>query len=88
MPTVKYILFNDAAEYYFVCGNCYGEFVDMQWAGSTRGTANWRELAYLELDHAIGNGQPCEFCGPQGNGGWMIDGKFPAAERRDARKDH
>lgn len=81
-----YIIFQDQAEYYFVCQECYEQFRHMQWAGSTRSYKGWREVAYQQLNKHEEKGKPCEFCGPNGNGGWMIDGRWPAAERRDTRK--
>lgn len=80
------LLFQDQAEWYTVCDECYADFVDMQWAGSTRGTKGWREAANAELARAIIENRPCELCGPKGNGGWMLNGEWPAAKRRDARK--
>jgi hypothetical protein len=80
------ILFQDQAEYYFVCEACYDTFCDMQWAGSTHSYGNWRGRAQAELEAHIKAGKPCEFCGPDGNGGWMVNGHWPAAEARDARK--
>lgn len=78
------LLFTDQAEFYVVCEECYAQFKDMQWSGSTR-SIGWRELAGSVLHKAVAAGNTCEFCGPGGNGGWAIDGKWPAAERRDRR---
>ncbi len=81
------ILWQDQAEYYFVCEACYADFHDMQWAGSTRSYGDWRGRAQKELEAHVAAGKPCEFCGSGGNGGWMTDdGRWPAAERRDAQK--
>lgn len=80
------LLYTDQAEYYIVCGECYSQFYDLQWSGSTRSSLGWRARAESTLRVHEALGRPCEFCGPNGNGGWMIDGKWPAAERRDARK--
>lgn len=85
---VMYLLFTDQAEYYCVCPECYHQFNHMQWSGSTRGGRYWSENAQATLGEHIRENRPCEFCGPGGNGGWMIQGEFPAAIRRDYRKDH
>jgi hypothetical protein len=81
------LLFQDEAEWYFVCETCLEEFHDMQWAGSTKGLPGWRQAAIIELEHARIRRDPCQFCGKGGNGGWMINGRWPAAERRDARQE-
>jgi len=81
-----HLLIQDQAEYYFVCDTCWEQFKDMQWAGTTRAPGGWRERAALQKkDYEFLDGT-CEFCGPHGNGGWMIGGVFPAAIRRDSRK--
>jgi len=80
-----HLLFNDQAEWYIVCDACYEDFYDMQWAGSTRGMPGWREWAKQDLELAKIANKPCEMCGPKGNGGWSVNGRWPAAERRDAR---
>lgn len=67
------ILFNDQAEYYFVCKDCYSIYRSMQWAGSTRGGYGWRERANQRLEKHEHTKGWCEFCDPIfGNGGWSL----------------
>lgn len=68
------ILFNDAAEWYYVCSECYYTHSRSQWCGSTRGTLGWRERAENgRQEHQETKGW-CEFCDPIfGNGGWSTD---------------
>lgn len=54
------VFWQDQAEYYFVCDDCYLAFKDLQWSGSTR-VDNWeahRRRVYRELE----KGQTCQFC--------------------------
>jgi hypothetical protein len=86
MPDTVYILWTDQAEYYFVCSTCFYEFAGMQWSGSTRSIyPDYKERAETDRRWHEQNGGACEFCGPKGNGGWSVNGRFPAAERRDER---
>lgn len=67
------LVFQDQAEYYAVCGNCYSIYCETQWSGSTRGGLGWRERAnkYLERHQKLKGW--CEFCDPIfGNGGWRL----------------
>jgi hypothetical protein len=66
------ILFNDQAEYYFVCKDCYNTYRGMQFSGSTRGGSGWRERAEKKRDKHEQTKGWCEFCDPIfGNGGWI-----------------
>lgn len=67
------ILYNDQAEYYFVCDFCYTVHRSDQFTGSTRGGNGWRERAEKKLKQHQETKGWCEFCDPVfGNGGWMI----------------
>lgn len=81
-----HLLFTDQAEYYVVCDDCYSVYRRMQWSGSTHGGLGWQSQARHYFQAHVKGGKQCEFCGDNGNGGWMIDGHFYAAEKRDARK--
>ena len=65
-----HVFWQDQAEYYFVCDDCYLAFRHLQWSGSTR-VDNWdahRRRVYRELE----KGQLCQFCledSYPGNGG-------------------
>ena len=87
-PKATHILFTDQAEWYYVCSDCYYTFSHMQWSGSTRGFGDWRGDAIRGLAIAKQDGLGCEFCGDNGNGGWMIDGHFPAMEKQAVRLNH
>ena len=66
------ILFNDQAEYYFVCRDCYSIYSSMQWAGGTR-SSGWRERSQKRLEKHEQTKGWCEFCDPIfGNGGWYL----------------
>ncbi len=66
------ILFQDQAEYYFVCPSCYSANSRLQWSGSTHGGHGWRERAEAELAKWQNQKGWCEFCDPIfGNGGWL-----------------
>jgi len=68
-----FLLFTDQAEYYAVCGSCYGAFIHLQWSGSTR-SRNWRQESREYLDFRLKERAWCQFCDPIfGNGGWIID---------------
>lgn len=69
---VMRLLFNDQAEYYAVCQDCYFTYSDMQWAGSTN-HPDWRNKSNRYLEKHIKNKGWCEFCDPVfGNGGWYL----------------
>jgi hypothetical protein len=66
------LLFNDYAEYYAVCQDCYFTYSDMQWAGSTN-DPDWRNKSARYLEKHLKIKGWCEFCDPVfGNGGWYI----------------
>lgn len=67
-----YNLFNDQAEYYHVCQDCYLTFRSIQWCGYTK-MNNWKQKSGKDLEyHTLKKGW-CEFCDPIfGNGGWQI----------------
>jgi hypothetical protein len=55
-----HVFWQDQAEYYFVCDDCYLTFKHLQWTGSTS-VDNWeahRRWVYRELR----KGQLCQFC--------------------------
>jgi hypothetical protein len=69
-----FLVFQDQAEYYYVCANCRDAYSRTQWSGSTRGSSNWRERAERHLEKHIKTKGWCQFCDPIfGNGGWRLD---------------
>lgn len=69
-----FILYNDQAEYYFVCSSCYNKYKSLQWAGSTKASTGWRERSIKNLEKHHQQKGWCQFCDPIfGNGGWTID---------------
>lgn len=78
---IRYILYTDQAEYYFVCTRCFREGAAMQWSGGTRGGLNWRERSRVALRKHQEAGKDCQWCGIEnGGGGWR---GTSALERRD-----
>lgn len=68
------IIFNDQAEYYFVCKNCFYDYKDMQFTGSTKASPGWRDRAQKRLQEHESKKGWCEFCDPIfGNGGWTLE---------------
>lgn len=66
-----FILFTDPLEYYFVCGSCYDTHSHQQWSGSSRGPANFQEVAHRFLEKWLKLKGWCQFCDEVfGNGGW------------------
>ncbi len=64
------LLFNDQAEYYAVCVDCFNAHHDKQWCGSSR-SPNWKEKSEEYLKKHFRTKSWCEFCDPVfGNGGW------------------
>ena len=67
------VIWQDQAEYYFVCDHCYTANRNTQWSGSTS-VKDWpRHRAYVEARAARMSDNDCEFCGPDGNGGFASD---------------
>ncbi len=65
IPKAAHIWWNDQAEWYFVCSNCYYTYSHMQWAGSTR-VPNFQEYK-REVYQRLKDEKPdCEWC-PTGN---------------------
>lgn len=55
-----HVFWQDQAEYYFICDDCYLTFKHLQWSGSTS-VDNWqahRRRVYRKLEE----GQLCQFC--------------------------
>lgn len=67
------LLFNDAAEYYFVCRDCRSIYSSYQWSGHTKAVGGWRERSERELKKHEETKGWCQFCDSVfGNGGWSI----------------
>jgi hypothetical protein len=64
MNTVSQVLWQDQAEFYFVCDECYAKYKNTQWSGSTRvpDWAEYRRAIYVRLAEKIKNQSPCELC--------------------------
>lgn len=65
MNKVSHVFWQDQAEYYFVCGECYEAHKHEQWAGSTLNTTHWAKFkkeVYAELERRIAEGDNCEWC--------------------------
>jgi hypothetical protein len=65
------VIWQDQAEYYFVCEKCFAANAYKQWSGSTR-VRNWDRQRARVMAEAVrlGDNAECEFCGPNGNGGF------------------
>ena len=63
------IWYQDRAEYYFICEDCYRVHCGKQFSGSTKAPRGWRERAAEDLKEWEENVGGCQFCGPRGNGG-------------------
>lgn len=64
IPKATKIWWQDEAEYYFVCDDCFSAFSHLQWSGNTR-VYNWphfRAKVYRDLERRIKLGSLCEWC--------------------------
>jgi len=55
-----HVFWQDQAEYYFICDDCYMNFKHLQWSGSIR-VDDWpayQRRVYRELE----KGQLCQWC--------------------------